>query len=227
MIVAVGGDILTDNAVFTPTVVNAAWRTLQDKLASVGFYAFTDQVVYQGLQAAASLDQAVQTFIDWTGFNDGTTLHAGFPLPQNAIVPMYLDERIHNSGGDFLEMDKITTQLPLVPKGPWNRIWEWRERAAAAGDGAIWMPGSTGLWDVRIRFAAYLADFVPAGTTPFVNQPVPIMRCLNPFSLYVVAEVCAPRGDMDAKTVKAEADAAATMLVGRSNPAALNTGAPQ
>ncbi len=225
MIVAVGGDILTDAAVFTPTVVNAAWRKLQDKLASLEFYPLLDEVTYQGLQACASADPGVQTFLDWTGFNDGTALHAAFPLPQNAIVPVRLDERINGTLGLYLELDKLTHALPLIQKGPWNRIWEWRSRTAGAGEGAIWLPGTTGAWDVRIRFASYLVDFVPASTTAFNLQLVPIMRCLDPFSLYVVAEVCAPRGDLDAKTVKAEADAAATFLVGRSNPAVLKPGA--
>jgi hypothetical protein len=227
MIVAVGGDILTDTAVFTPTVINAAWRKQQDKLASLGFYPQFDEVVYAGLQACASTDPSVQTFLDWTGFNDGTTLHAGTPLPQNAIVPTHLDERIAGSGVQFKEMDKIDHALPLIVKGPWNRIWEWRSRTGGTGEGAIWMPGTTGAWDVRIRFASYLTDFVPASTTAFSAQPVPIMRCLDSFSLYVVAEVCGPRGDLDAKTVKTEADAATAILVGRSNPVVLKPAAPE
>lgn len=225
MIVAVGGDILTDTAVFTPTVINAAWRKQQDKLASLGFYPLFDEVTYTGLQACTSPDPRIETYLDWTGFFDGSALHAGFALPQNAIVPTRLDERIGGSTGVFFEMDKLDHALPLIAKGPWNRIWEWRSRTGGAGEGAIWLPGTTGAWDVRIRFASYLADFVPAGTIAFSLQPVPIMRCLDSFSLYIVAEVCGPRGDLDAKTVKTEAEAAMVILVGRSKPSVL--GGPQ
>ena len=223
MIAAEGGDILTDDAVFTPTVITAAWRKQQDKLASLRFYPQFDEIVLLGIPQCASADPAVQTYIDWTGFFDGTTLFPAFALPQNAIVPTRLDERI-SGVTNFLEMDPLNHALPLISKGPWNRIWEWRSRTAGAGEGAIWMVGTTGSFDLRIRFASYLPDFVPSSTTPFADQPVPIMRCLDSFSLYIVAEICGPRGDMDAKSVTAEAEAATVRLVSRSNPSVLNPG---
>lgn len=217
MIVAVGGDILTDNAAFTATVVNNAWRRQQDRLAALEFYPLIDEVIFEGLQAS-SADPSVQTYLDWTGFFDGTALHSAFALPQNAIVPVRLDERVNGSATDFLQMDKLTKGLPLITKGPWNKFWEWRSRTGGIGEGAIWMCGTSSAFDVRIRFASYLADFVAASMTPFASQNVPIMRCLDSFSRYIVAEICGPRGDLDTKTVVAEADAATMILAGRGNP---------
>jgi len=214
MIVSVGGDILTDNAVFTPTVVNTAWRNQQDKLASLGFYGLIDQVIYQGLPAITNTDPSAQTWLDWTGFNNGT-LNVSFVLPEDCIVPTRLDERITGSGSNFIKMDVIRSGLPLIVKGLLNKIWEWRMNATGTGVGAIWMPGTSGSFDLRIWFASYLPDFAPNETTPFSSQNVPIMRILNSFSLYIVAEVCGPRGDLDAKTVKMEADAATAELFGR------------
>ena len=221
MIVSVGGDIVTDNAVFTPTIVNTAWRKQQDKLSSLGFPVLTGEVVFEGLPSGLS-DSASQTFLDWTGFFDGSALHAAFALPQYMIEPIRLDERIAASG-DFLQMDKLTRGLPLITKSAWNKFWEWRSGAGGAGSGAIWMPGTTGTWDVRIRASIYLPDFVPAATTPFISQPVPIVRCEDSFSLYMVAEVCAARGDLDTKTIKSEADAATATLVGQGNPGGVSS----
>jgi hypothetical protein len=218
MIAAIGGDILQDTAPFTPTVVNAAWRKQQDKLMSLGYPVLTDDIIFEDMPAALSSDASFLVYLDWTGYYNGT-LNPTFALPQYMIEPIRLDERVSVVEGNFLQMDRLTRGLPLASKGPWQKFWEWHSGAGGTGNGAIWMPGTTGNFDLRIKASVYLPDFVPAATTPFQNQPVPIIRCQDSFSLYIVAEMCAARGDLDAKTIKAEADAATVILAGsHGNP---------
>ncbi len=111
----------------------------------------------------------------------------------------------------MLEMDVIQNGLPAIPKLIWNRQWEWR-------DDAIYMPGATGATDLRIRFFGFLADFVDVGgspgpnqtaNTPWFDQPVPIMQCLDSLVDYVCREVYVSRGE--------EAAAAAFEMSARAN----------
>ena len=226
MIAAIGGDILQDTAPFTPTVVNTAWRKQQDKLMSLGWPVLINEFNLYDVPPIASSDQAWQTALDWTGFYDGVLHYPALALPPGFIEPIRIDERINPGFTDFLQMDKITRGLPLVTKGPWNKFWAWQGGIQGSGSqvGTIVMPGTIGNTDLRIRFSSYQPDFVPAATTPFQNQPVPIVRCLDSFSLYIVAEMCAARGDLDAKTIKAEADAATVVLSGsHGNPGGVSS----
>lgn len=198
MIASAGGDILTDTNVFTIFMVNDAWRKLQDFLARLGFSRFTNEVFF--LATAGSVKQ-----INWT-----TTP----VLPADFILPMRMWERITGTT-NYLEMDKLTRGLPIVATEPWNKRWEWREEN-------IYLPGvSSSTMDYRVRYAAFLPDFVAAGSTAFASQPVPIMRCLNAFSLYIAAEMAAPRGDLDAAEITKMAEENATIMVGRENAAVL------
>ena len=54
------------------------------------------------------------------------------------------------------------------------------------------------LTDIRIRFISYFADFLDIGNVRWFQQPIPIVRCQEPFSLYIAAEFERARQDMDA-----------------------------
>lgn len=202
MIVSAGGDILTDANVFTLTVVTGAWRKLQEFLAKLGFLGVTNEATL-----AATAGSVTQ--INWT---------TSPALPSDFIVPYRMWERIASVGGNYLEMDKLVRGLPKVPAGAWNRYWEWRT-------GSIYLPGTAAAMDYIVRYGSFLPDFVASGTTAFASQPVPIMRCLDAFSLYIAAEMAGPRGDIDAAVVKQMAEEAATILVARENPLVLNLAA--
>jgi len=200
MIASAGGDILTDNNVFTIFMINDAWRKLQDFWAKLGFSRLTGEAFF-------SATAGTVTQINWT------TTPA---LPADLILPVRMWERITGSGENYLEMDRLTRGLPIVTTGPWNRYWEFREEN-------IYIPGVTSsTMDYRIRYAAFLSDFVANGTTAFASQTVPVMRCLNPFSLYIAAEMAAPRGDLDSAEVTKMAEDAATIMVARENAAVLS-----
>lgn len=220
-IVSINGEIVTDTAPFTLPMINGAWRRLQENLADKGFSVLDNEVIFNSVAAWTSGDPAVFAHFDWSGYSNGNLTFNSPALPQDAICPIKLYERQSGTNGIFVEMDKMDDGLPTANTGAsagardiLNRVWEWRGNA-------VYLPGATTTTDIRMRYAAYLADFVAATTTPFVNQPVPIMRALNPFCWYLCAEAARARGDLDAADFEVKGDAAADKLFNR------NDGAPR
>ncbi len=232
MIASVGGEVLTDTKPFTIVAINAAWRKFQEKLTSLGFLRFKNEVLFENFQTYfGGVDSLPMVKFDWTGYdiNTGLGLNALAALPQDFIAPIELRERTSVTGGagdtgsPLLTMDFVHGALPRIPKNGLGRLWTWM-------DEAIWLIGTTNPVDLWIRYWSYAPDFVASGSTPplvtFPNQPVPIMRALDAFSLYLAAEIATPRGDMTAQALLTAADAAATILVGRENPAVLPPAQP-
>jgi hypothetical protein len=217
MIAAAGGEVLTDDQPFTLTAVNNAWRAMQEFLAKLGFLRFKNDVYLAELPAVAIPDPTVKPFLDWSGYNNGTSLTDAIVLPQDFIAPIELKERISGfSLTPFTEMDFIRSgRLPQVVQGPWNRIWTWRNEQ-------ILLPGATSILDMWMHYHSFAVDFVDAATTPFASQIVPIMRCQDSFSAYLAAEISGPRGDADTKSLIANGEDAARILVGRENPSVMN-----
>lgn len=214
------GDVFTDTAPGTILAINAAWRKFQERLTKLGFQKFTAQTVISALGVVSSGDPAVQVRLDWNGYFDGANTDIFKKLPSDFIAPIAVDERISGGTRNFLEMDDLSESgLPLAQKQAWNKAWEWR------GD-AIYFPGATSATDIRLRYWSYAADFVPAATTPFANQTVPILRCQDALSNYICAEVAAARGDIDSKRFADDAETATLILVGRENPAVIAANTP-
>lgn len=195
---SIAGDILTDLAAFTPQAVNNAWRRLQEYLTDRGFAALNREIIFLNVPAWGSADPGIFVWFNWAEYFDGANPWGGPVLPQDMISPLDIYERVNGSNSIFLPMDQVFNGLPTANPGTGpgtrdalNRLWEWRQET-------IYMPGATGATDIRLRYAGFLPDFVPASTTPFVNQPVPITRSLNAFAWYLCAEIARPRGDMDA-----------------------------
>ena len=214
-----GGKILDNTQPFTQQVVNDAWRKLQEFLAELGYTGLKAETLFSNVPASVSTDPAIQVYIGYNGYFDGGSIQAAPVLPQNMITPYDLWERAHSaSTGLLTEMDLVLNGLPSVPKLQWNRQWEWR-------DDTLYMPGAMVATDIRLRYAAYMADFVDVGATagpnqtantPWFNQPVPIMRCLDSFADYCCREISIARGDPDgAIAFMASAQANAKLLVGR------------
>jgi hypothetical protein len=207
-IVLIGGEILTDTAVFTTTVVNAAWRRLQELLSNYGFQSLNRELIYVGVPATLSSDQGIFVWFNWVNYYNGSALVAFPVLPQDMIAPLSVEERISGATTNFVPMDQVFNGLPTAPKSTLNRVWEWRQET-------IYMPGATGTTDIRLRYAGFLADFVASGTTAFTAQPVPIMRSLNSFAWFICSEMARARGDIDAGIFDQNAMAAAEQIWNR------------
>ena len=197
-IVSIGGDVLTDNAVFTIQAINSAWRKTMHVLTKMGFSALVNETYFLATTGSIS------------AFNWTTTP----PLPADLIVPITMWECIPGTT-NYLEMDKLTRGLPVAAIGPWNKYWEWQGQT-------ILMPGTTSAsMNYRLRYHCLLPDFVPSTMTSFSLQTVPIIQCLDVFSLYIAREIASARGDLDAKSFEEAAEKAAVILVSRENPAVL------
>jgi hypothetical protein len=187
-IAALTGDILTDTAPFTLIYLNGAWRRFQELLVNYGVTWFKLEQILPGLPAVIGGDPAAQVVINW--------ISTPIALPQDLISPLILWERATGLNGSFYPMDRLDNGLPAVPKGTFNKSWEWR-------NGAIYMPGATQETDIRVRYAASYGDFLPptgTGGQPFANQPIPILRAMNPLAWLICSEFSKARGDVDTES---------------------------
>ena len=216
---AVGGKVLDNTQAFTQQVTNGAWRKLQEFLAELGYTGLKQELTFAAVPACVSSDPLVQVYLNYQGYYDGATLQSAPVLPQNFIRPYDLWERASGSSALLTEMDVVLNGLPSVPKSIRNIQWEWR-------DDVLYMPGATVITDLRIRYAGAFSDFVDVGgsatwpyqtiNTPWFNQPIPIMRCIDSFADYICRELSIARGDMDAAAAfQASAEMNARKLVGR------------
>ena len=206
-IIAIGGEVLTDAQPFTQTFANASWRRFQDFLVDLGFARLKQEVVFTGVPAVTTTDTGAQAYISWSEYFDGTSPQANPVLPQDFISPLDLWERVDGTNGIYVPLDQCLNGIPAVPKTATNKLWEWREET-------LYLPGATSITDLRMRYAAYLPDF-ETGSVPWYQQPVPIMRCLEPFAAYIAADFCRSRGDLDATVFEQIAEKGAIQIFNR------------
>lgn len=218
----VGGQLGSNSQAYSQQLVNNAWRKLQQFLYANGYQKLKVlNYVLTALPAVANLDPATLVTLSWTGYSDGVTSYPSVVLPQALIRPIGIFERPSgytlSSGAPigFIEMDlKEIAFVPPIAKGQTNLIAAW------VNDRII-MPGTTNLTDIRIDYESYLADFTDTGdvttATGFVTwfeQPVPIMRALDPFADYICAEIEHGRDNYDAEArYTAEGEAGATEAI--------------
>ena len=217
-ILRLSGQILTDNASFTPSIVTAAWRIIQNKLRTSGYTGISwlkGDFFVSGLPKSSATDFAVQNWINWAGFYNGTGAPNGsLVLPQNFMEPLDCWERPNAAANSiavqvFRPMDRTLNGLPTNgPLQSRNINWDWR-------NGQLLFPGTTVVWDLRVTCLTYLADFPVSGGSIVGSTPVPIIDCLSPFANLIAAEFSNIRGDLDAKSFYDMADQEIAELYGR------------
>ena len=190
------------------TSVGWAVSTGETKLADLRYSGIQNETVIQSVPAIVTIDPMAQVYLSYGGYFDGTTLQIAPVLPQDMIRPYQLTERPHGTTQLFTVMDPLMWAIPRVPKASWNRQWLWR------GD-KLYMPGALVVTDIAMSYAQLLADFVD-GTTPWFQQPVPIMNCLDSLADYVCREICVARGQADAAAAfQLSAEANARLIINR------------
>lgn len=207
----IGGEVIGDNSIFTQTGVNTAWQKFQEEAANLGYSRFVKEVILSNLAPKTSNDPAIQVSLDWTGYNNGTVLDPTIFFPQDLILPLFLWERQNGQNSIWYEMTGWLDGMPALPQVGFNRIWDWR-------DDIIYMPGGNVFMDVRIRYAAYKADFVDVGspiTTHWYEQPVPVMRSSDALAWYIAAEFGNARGDMDGAAMEQKGSDAIARIFNR------------
>ena len=179
----VSGSLLGSGIYFTQQTVNTSWRKMCEFLANIGFTPLKDEAIITGIPVSASLDPASTSWIDWFNCFDGANLYSVPELPPDLIIPLKLWERPTGQNAQFPRnpMELMFDGLPGGQKQGWNGCWEWRANR-------IYFPGALRVMDFRILYQRYLGDFLDVGTLQWFQQPVPIPRCLDAFSLYICSE---------------------------------------
>ncbi len=203
-------DILISNQPYMQQCFNTGWRKFQAFIANQGYSKFTKEVEIDNLAAKTSQDPAVQTFIDWDGYNNGTVLDATKVLPEDLILPLVVWQRVTGQNALFCQIGQWLDGMPSVAATPYNQVWDWR-------NDRLYFTGANTELDLRIRYANYIGDFIEANGLPWYAQTVPVVRALDSLSLYVCAEIAGSRPDLELDTVTfmQAAEAAAKLITNR------------
>ena len=205
------GDIFSDAQPYTLPTLNLAWRRLQKYLADENHPRLENEVDIIALPVAGSQDPITQQWINWAQFFDGANYTTTPVLPQDFISPKRLWERVSGTIENMRPMHPVVDGLPSVAKPTYNHWWDWREDA-------IYLIGSVISMDLRIRYAAYLPDIVPAAMGGLAATPLPIMRCAEAVAYYCAATFIDPRGnDPKAADFFAKGNDAADNLVNQES----------
>jgi len=181
------GRILTNDAPFSIPMLNSALRTLQRKLRNEGVtWPIQDNFILSNVTAVVAPDPAVQIYIGYNGYFDGTTLHASPTLPNDLMQPYMVEERTTNSGLPFTEMTQPQAGLPSTLQGSYLGVWEWRNYK-------IYMPGSTLTKDLRLRYKSVLVPLnVPSSA--FASTSINIIDCEDALAYHIAAMYATARG---------------------------------
>lgn len=206
----IGGQVVGNTNSFSQQLVNNAWRKMQNKLADFRYEGLQADVVIPNLPPVASNDPRVQVRLGYDGYDPGNgSVNTSFVLPQSLLRPYELTERPSGTTQLFTDMDPLLWSIPRVPKAAWNRQWLWRADS-------LYMPGALTTTDLAILYAGLIPDFVDFGGTPWFQQLVTIMRCLDSFADYICREICVARGQMDAAaSFQLSAEANARLIINR------------
>jgi hypothetical protein len=203
-------DIVVTNQAYMQQCLNNAWRKMQTRLWNMGYIRFTDETTLTNLGPKIDQDPSIQPFLDWTGYNNGTTLDTAIVLPENLIQPLRLWQRVTGQNAEFSPICLWMDGMPSIPATPYTQTAEWR------GD-AIYFTGFNQPIDLRLRFDMYLPDFVSTNALPWYMQEIKIVRCSEALSLYICAEIAMSRPDLelDAMAFTQGAEAAADLIKNR------------
>ncbi len=142
------GRILTDSAPFTLRYLNKALRRLQRKLRLEGVtFPIKDNVILTNLAPVSSQNPAIQVFVGYSGYFDGSIMHATPMLPSDLVQPLEVQEQNVGTIVQFSPMMRHQGGIPSIFQGGWMQYWEWRNYG-------IYMPGSTQAKNLRLRYTS-------------------------------------------------------------------------
>ncbi len=164
----------------TQVIFNAGWRKMQKYLQNLGYRELIgDNLIIPALPINNNPDPAIQSWLSWNGFFNGTVLTSTPALPQDFTAPLKIRERLSGQNAVFTPMRVALDGIRsiYVPRSTFNQVWEFRNNA-------IYLPGAVALTDLQIRYTKrLLADFpdpnyyIPG--TPWHQQRIPIPGCAS------------------------------------------------
>ena len=162
------GEILTDNASFTFSLLNDSLEHFTNEVNNHGIDTFRKETVLTPVTAIATVDAGLQVNVSDAGFFDSNIQHMLPQLPTDLLVPTFLWERQTGSTEPWIEMEERPDGLPATLQTSRLKIWEWRQ------DG-IYMPGALQSNDVRLRYEGSHAMFAtPQDSVLFRGATGPI-----------------------------------------------------
>ena len=141
------GDILTDTAVFTSTMLNGAWRWFQDRVYSAGGEKPVGEVGVFGLPARVSDDVANQAWISWNGCSDGVNEYPSPTLPPDLYDPLSVWRR--PSGSFTFPSRPMRFATDGLPRYLDCDVHDWRKDV-------LYFYAASYSQDLWIRYYAYL-----------------------------------------------------------------------
>lgn len=181
------GRILTDDAPFTLSYLNSAFKTLQRKLRIEGVtFPIKDNVILVNLTPVVQADPSVQVSISYVGYFDGTNMHPTPSLPNDLLQPIDVEETTTGSGLSFSPMKQPQGGIPSMLQGNFMQYWEWRNYA-------IYMPGSLLTKNIRLR---YTSGQPPLNIPPaqFASTSINIMDSQEALAYLIAAQYALARG---------------------------------
>lgn len=208
------GQILVDDITTSVTMANLFNSAVREvarrlRLVNAPMLIADNYVMYNippingpmGFQVA---DPAVQCYIAFNGYYDGTDWHNGagnsWQLPQGVFQVLRCWERENGSNNNFQDMGEPSEGLaPVYQTSGWGR-WEWRQDM-------ICVPGSLDYRDLRIRYLMILNAYFVANANPTTTY-LPIMDCEEAVARTIDRLYAARQGGAVYDMRKAESDAA-------------------
>jgi hypothetical protein len=190
---------------------NSSVREICHKLRIVGApmliadnYIMTNIPPMNGPMGFQVADPAVQVYVAFNGYFDGTLWHNGhgdsWQLPQGCYQVLRCWERETNSNNIFQDMGEPANGLAGVYQTcGWGR-WEWRQNM-------ICLPGSLDYRDLRIRCSMILNSIFVQHADPATTY-LPIMGCEDAVARIIDRLYAARQGGAVYEMRKVEADSA-------------------
>jgi len=191
-----GGDVLTDTAPYTFSMVNSGFERVQIELARVGVETMQKESWLIGLPIMPIQDPEARMVVDDSGCNilypngSGDIFSNTPQLPTDLILPLRLWERQTGTTGYLgRPMQQPNDGLLDIAQQTYLIDWQWSE------DG-LRFRGATQSQDVKILYEKALPKLIAP------TDPVPIRGVLNAAAYWAVKPFIESRGGMIAPAIK-------------------------
>ena len=193
-----GGDVLTDSAPYTFTLLDSAFERVQIELASVGVETLEAETWLIGLPIMPSTDPEARMIIDDSGTRIiypngvGNTFASSPILPVDLVMPMYVKERQTNTTQEAVRMFCKNDGLLSLPQQNFLIDYQWRS------DG-LYTRGALQSQDLKIVYEKQLAKLAAA------TDPVPIRGVTNAAAYFGAELFAKSRGGVVSAQFKLDA----------------------
>jgi hypothetical protein len=191
------GRILTNDADFTLSYLNSAFRTIQRKLRNESVvFPIIDGFIIFNLPPVVQADPGVFVSVGFNGYFNGTSNFGALKLPSDCVNVQMIRQRQTNSNLQFAEMIQAQGGLPSGYQNNWLGMWEWRAYQ-------IFMNGSLVPQDIMLR---YTQGQPPIQSPPanFSTATVNIQDSQDALALDVAVQYAVARGANPASIANAE-----------------------